>query len=104
MSTKTIHRNGSSIEQPRENKYTGNNNAASRNHSDEEEEEGLTYEQKLAKILEKKKQAGKKLFSWKDRKQAYLHFTDPDNGDPHEEDSTLAPKNPDGTYKKRWVV
>jgi hypothetical protein len=102
MSTKTIHKNGGSKESRTENKNTGNNNAASRNHS--EEQEGLTYEQKLAEVLAKKKQNNKKFFSWKDRKQAYLHFTDPDHGDPHEEDSTIAPKNPDGTFKKRWVV
>src|SRR5215218_559679 len=103
MSTKTIHKNGGSKESQTENKNTGNNNVARGNHG-EQEREGLTYEQKLAEILAKKKQNNKKFFSWKDRKQAYLHFTDPDHGDPHEEDSTIAPKNPDGSFKKRWVV
>jgi hypothetical protein len=77
--------NGDSKDSPKE-KNTSTNNAERGNHSKEK-----TYEEKLAEIQERRKQNNKKFLSWKDRKQAFLFFVDPDHGNFDRVPSTLDP-------------
>jgi hypothetical protein len=51
-----------------------------------------------------KNRAKSKFFSWKDRREALLRFVNPEEAEPKYVDNKIAPKNEDGTYKKRLVV